>query len=159
MALLFPDSPSLGELYPPNPGTSGVTQYKWDGAKWNAVLSSISLGSPKQGAYNDYQWPSTSGLPDQQLTTDGAGNLTWTANSSVSFQALGITPAFDGVSQTYTLVELGTSVFYTPNPATNLVVFVGGVPQIPVISYSVSGNQITFLDPPPQNATFYAVSL
>ena len=158
MALDFPNTPVLNQLFPANPGTSGVTQYRWDGVKWNAVTSMVSLGSPNQGAFNDYTWPSTAGTAGRQLTTDGAGNLTWSGEADVSIQALGVTPIFDGLSSTYTLVELGTTTFFTPVPSTNIVVFLGGVPQTPTVSYSVAGNQITFLDPPPVGTTFYAIS-
>jgi hypothetical protein len=62
------------------------------------------------------------------------------------------------VSFTYTLVEYGTGTFFTPVPSTNLVVFLGGVPQVQTVNYSVTGNQITFTDLPPNGTTFYAIS-
>jgi hypothetical protein len=160
MALVFPPGPTPGQRYPVNPGTSGVTQYEWNNIKgvWNAVLSAVSLGSPNQAAYNGYQWPAADGLAGRQLTTDGAGNLTWSGEADVSIQAVGITPLIDGVSFTYTLVEYGTGTFFTPVPSTNLVVFLGGVPQVPTVNYNVVGNQITFTDLPPNGTTFYAIS-
>jgi hypothetical protein len=158
MALVFPVAPTVGQLYPVNPGTSGVTQYEWDGVKWMAVTSSVSLGSPNQGAFNDYTWPLADGAAGRQLETDGAGNLSWAGSADVSIQAVGITPLIDGVSFTYTLVEYGTGTFFTPVPSTNLVVFLGGVPQIQTVNYSVTGNQITFTDLPPNGTTFYAIS-
>jgi len=158
MALIFPTTPTVGQLYPVNPGTSGVTQYEWDGTKWNAVLSAISLGSPNQGAFNDYTWPLADGAAGRQLETDGLGNLSWSGAADVSIQAVGITPLIDGVSFTYTLVEYGTGTFFTPVPSTNLVVFLGGVPQVQNVNYSVTGNQITFTDLPPNGTTFYAIS-
>jgi hypothetical protein len=158
MALSFPSSPTVGQLFPTNPGTSGVSQWKYDGSKWVTVLNSVSLGSPNQTAFNDYQWPLTAGSLNKQLTTDGAGNLSWAGAANVSIQALGVTPLFDGVSFTYTLVELGTATFFTPSPSTNIVVFLGGVPQTPTTGYSVVGNQITFTDAPPVGTTFYAIS-
>jgi len=158
MALVFPTSPTVGQRYPADPGTSGVTQYRWTGTSWDTVLSSVSLGSPNQDAFNDYQWPNSDGPAGYQLQTDGAGNLSWSLEANASIQALGVTPLFDGVSSTYTLVELGTGTFYTPVPSANIVVFLGGVPQTPTIAYLVSGNQITFTDPPPVGTTFYAIS-
>ena len=158
MALVFPVAPVIGDLYPPDPGVVGVSQYVWTGTKWNAVLSTISLGTTNQGAFNAYQWPSTDGPAGYQLQTDGAGNLSWQLEADSNIQALGCTPLFDGVSTTYTLVELGTPTFFTPTPSTNIVVFLGGVPQVPTISYSVVGNQITFTDPPLAGTTFYAIS-
>ena len=160
MALLFPNTPTPGELYPIDPGTSGVTQYRWDNTKgvWNAVLSTVSLGTPNQGAYNSYQWPAADGTAGRQLTTDGAGNLTWSGEADINIQALGITPLCDGFSATFTLVLYGTGTFFTPVPSTNIVVFLGGVPQIPTVNYNVAGNQITFTDVPPNGTTFYAIS-
>ena len=157
-ALIFPPGPAVGQKFPANPGTSGVTQWQYDGTKWVVVPSMINLGSPNQGAFNDYQWPATDGAAGRQLTTDGAGNLTWSGEADVSIQALGITPLCDGVSATFTLVLYGTGTFYTPTPSTNIVVFLGGVPQVPTVNYSVAGNQITFTDVPPNGTTFYAIS-
>jgi hypothetical protein len=158
MALIFPPGPTTGQLFPPNPGTSGVSQWKYDGAKWVTVPTTVSLGSPKQGAYNDYQGPAADGLAGRQLTTDGAGNLTWSGEADVSIQALGITPLCDGLSSTFTLVLYGSGTFFTPVPSTNIVVFLGGVPQVPTVNYNVVGNQITFTDIPPNGTTFYAIS-
>ena len=156
-AISFPNSPSPGDLWPLDPGTSGVTQYRWDGTKWVSVPTTVSLGSPNQGAFNDYQWPNTPGVNGRQLTTDGLGNLSWSGEADVSIQALGLSTLFDGTSLTYTLTELGTPTFFTPTPSTNIVVFLGGVPQTPT-NYSVAGNQITFTDAPPVGTTFYAIS-
>jgi hypothetical protein len=156
-AIIFPPAPVLGQKFPANPGTPGITQYQWDGSKWNAVLSTLSLGVTNQDAFNQYQWPNADGPAGYQLQTDGAGNLSWSLESNNSIQALGLDVPFDGVSFTYTLVKLGTTVFFTPTPSTNIVVFLGGVPQTPT-AYSVAGNQITFTSIPPVGTTFYAIS-
>lgn len=160
MALLFPDTPTLGELFPANPGTSGVTQYRWDGAKWNAVLSAVSLGSPNQGAFNDYTWPATDGVADQQLTTDGAGNLVWDVPAAPSIQILGLDAPFDGARTTFTLVEAGSSTPFVPVPSTNIVVFLGGVPQLPSSAYTITPatSTIIFTEAPLLGTTFYAIS-
>lgn len=159
-AIVFPVGPSIGTLYPADPGTSGVTQYQWDGAKWNAVYSSVSLGSPNQGAYNNYQWPALDGTVGQQLTTDGTGNLSWSVTSTPSIQMVGLTPPFDDTTTVFTLVEAGGSTPFIPDPVSNLIVFLGGVPQIPGIAYSVTPgtSTITFADPPLTGTTFYAIS-
>ena len=160
MALDFPAMPSLGDRVPPNPGTSGVTQYEWDGGKWNAVFSTVSLGTQNQGAFNGYNWPATDGAPDEQLTTDGAGNLSWEVASAPSLQILGVDELFDGTRQSFTLVQIGTSIPFIPSPSTNLIVFLGGVPQIPTFSYTVpvGTSTINFTEPPLPGATFYAIS-
>ncbi len=158
MALVFPVGPTVGDLYPPDPGLSGTSQYQWDGGKWNAVLSTISLGSTNQGAYNQYEWPLTDGVAGYQLQTDGTGNLTWSIPAVASMEVLGLLEPFDGVLQAFTLVKAGTSTPFTPVPATNIIVFLGGVPQIPTNSYSVVGNTIVFTQAPLTGTTFYAIS-
>ena len=160
MALLFPNTPTPGELYPANPGTTGVTQYRWNNTKgvWDAVLSTVSLGVQNQGVYNTYQWPATDGTLNQQLTTDGAGNLTWDAPATLSIQVLGLLEPFDNINQAFTLVESGTATPFAPVPSTNIVIFLGGVPQIPSAAYSTFGNTVTFTQPPSTGTTFYAIS-
>ena len=159
MAIVFPVGPAIGDLYPADPGTSGVSQYTWDGTKWNAVTSMVSLGVANQGAYNQYQWPATDGTPGYQLTTDGAGNLTWDVTSAPSLVILSLLEPFAPPKQDFTLSADGATPF-TPNPSTNLIVFLGGVPQIPGLSgaYTVSGSTITFTEAPLFGTTFYAIS-
>lgn len=74
------------------------------------------------------------------------------------FRALNIDGNFDGTLDTFTLIDYYTSAPVTIAPTGNIVVFVGGVPQLPIASYSVSGSDITFVDPPPLGTTFYAVT-
>ena len=145
-------------MYPPDPGVSGVTQYRYDGAKWNAVASTVSLGSPNQGAYNDYQWPATDGTAGLQLTTDGSGNLSWGVSAVTSFTILGTLEPIDGILSAFTLIDAATSTPFTPTPSTNILVFLGGVPQIPGLAYTVLGNTIQFFEVPLVGSTFYAIS-
>lgn len=78
MALVFPSSPTVGDRYPVNPGTSGVSQWVWTGSVWNTVPSVVSLGVANQSASNSYKWPAAAGTTGQKLTTDSSGNLSWT---------------------------------------------------------------------------------
>ena len=160
MALVFPTGPSVGDLYPPNPGLPGVTQYKYDGAKWNAVISTVSLGTTNQGAFNAYEWPLTAGTAGYQLQSDGAGNLSWSIPAVVSMQVLGVLEPFDGAQTVFTLVKAGTTTPFIPVPSTNIVVFLGGVPQLPNSSYSVTASTSTlvFTQAPLTGTTFYAIS-
>jgi hypothetical protein len=158
MALIFPVGPSIGDFFPPDPGVSGVTQYQWDGAKWNAVPTTVSLGAANQGAYNAYTWPAADGTLNQQLTTDGAGNLAWDVPATPSIQVLGLLQPFDGVLQSFTLIESGSTTPFTPVPSTNIVIFLGGVPQSPSAAYSVVGNTVTFTQAPLTGTTFYGIS-
>lgn len=158
MALVFPPSPAVGQRFTANPGTTGQTQYRWDGTKWDAVLSTVSLGVANQDAFNTYQWPDTDGVAGRQLTTNGAGQLSWALPAAPTLTVLGVQEAIDGVRLAYTLVLVGTATPFTPNPSTNIVVFLGGVPQIPVASYTVAGATITFDEAPLVGSTFYAIS-
>ena len=162
MALSFPGpNPPTGTRYPADPGTSGISQWEYDGAKWVTVPTSVSLGSPNQGAYNDYQWPAADGVADRQLTTDGAGNLSWQPSAVPSMLVLGILAAelpFDGIRKNFTLIDSGTLAPYAPTPNTNIVVFLGGVPQTPGVAYSVSGSTIQFMEEPLAGTTFYAIT-
>jgi hypothetical protein len=157
MALVFPVGPAIGDLYPPNPGLPGVTQYVFTGTKWNAVLSTVSLGTTNQGAYNQYQWPSTI-VPGNQLQVDASGNLSWEVPAASSLEILGFLEPFDGTNIAFTLVLAGTSTPFTPVPSSNIVIFLGGVPQLPGASFSVSSNTVTFTQPPLAGTTFYAIS-
>ena len=55
----------------------------------------MRLNNP--GAYNAYVWPGTDGTSGTQLTTDGSGNLVWSASG---------TPAYTAKGQ----IEVGTGV-------------------------------------------------
>jgi hypothetical protein len=161
MALDFPASPAIGDLYPANPGTSGVTQYRYAGNfRWDVVTPLVSLGTANQGAYNQYKWPATAGAPNEQLTTNGSGTLSWEVPSNPSLQIVNLLEPFDGTRQSFTLVKFGTPTPFIPNPSTNLVVFLGGVPQIPTAAYSVplGTSTINFTEAPLSGATFYAIS-
>jgi hypothetical protein len=157
-ALTFPATPSIGDVYPADPGTSGVSQYKWDGTKWNAVPSAVSLGTSNQTAFNAYQWPSNDGDSGQRLITDGQGGLSWEAPTSTSFVLVSLLEVFDGVRTSFTMVLPGTSNTYTPDPSGNIVVFLGGVPQTPSAAYTISGYTLMFTEAPEAGTVFYAIS-
>jgi hypothetical protein len=157
MALVFPTSPTVGQRFPVNPGTAGKTQYRWDGAKWNAVISTVSLGPTNQDAFNSYLWPNTDGTAGFQLTTDGAGSLDWVVPSVPTLTLLDdISSQFDGTLTIFGLTVGGTA--FTPFPAGNILVFLGGVPQIPSSAYTIVGATIQFLGAPLAGTTFYAIS-
>ena len=157
MALVFPASPSVGQRYPVNPGTSGVSQWVWDGSSWNIVPSLVSLGAANQSASNSYVWPSADGTSGQTIATNGSGTLAWQSATAPTFQALSVTPAFDGATLTFGIVEYGGSTTYTPSPSSNILVFLDGVIQ-PVTNYLVSGSTINFSTAPATGVVFYAVS-
>lgn len=158
MALVFPAAPNVGDRFPVDPGTSGVTQYVWDGTTWSVVPPSVSLGVANQAAFNSYVWPAADGSNKQQLQTDGAGNLSWHAQADLDMKPLGVTPPVDGITKVFTLVEYGTTTPFTPSTNNNLIVFVGGVAQLPGTAYTVAGNQITLSTAPESGTDFLAVT-
>jgi hypothetical protein len=68
-----------------------------------------------------------------------------------------ISGSFNGTLTAFPLTVGGTN--YPPSPSTNIMVFVGGVPQVPGVAYNVSGSTITFTSPPPANSYFYATTI
>jgi hypothetical protein len=68
-----------------------------------------------------------------------------------------ISGSFDGTLTAFPLTVGGTN--YPPSPSTNIMVFVGGVPQEPGTAYTISGFTITFTSPPPIGSTFYATTI
>jgi len=160
MALVFPTAPTVSQRYPVNPGTSGVSQWEWDGTTWNTVRTMVSLGTANQAAYNSYKWPSADGTTKQQLSTDGAGNLSWSVTGTGNLFALGIDSSnpFDDTTTSFPLVLINTTTSFTPSPSTNIIVFLGGVPQTPTAAYSVTGSNIIFTSAPPTGTLFYAVT-
>lgn len=159
MALQFPPNPTLNQKFPPNPGTSGVTQYQYDGSKWNVVTPSVSLGTSNQTAYNTYQWPNADGAAGEQLTTDGFGNLSWEVPATTELVLLdNISGQFNNLETSFFLTLNGDP--FTPTPPTNILVFLGGVPQIPGINnaYQIVGDVIIFDSAPALGTTFYAIS-
>jgi hypothetical protein len=68
-----------------------------------------------------------------------------------------VSASFNGTQTVFPLKVGGTN--FPPSPSTNIMVFVGGVPQTPGSSYTVSGSTITFTAGPPTNATFYATTI
>lgn len=156
-AAVFPVTPVVGQLYPPGAGTPGVSQWIWDGDKWNTVPVFVRLNN--QAAYNAYVWPDNkSPEPGFQLTDLLAnGVLSWDLPGGPLVYLDDISAQFDGAQNIFTLNLNG--VPFTPNPDTNLVVVLGGIVQTPGTSYTMSGPQITFSLAPATGAAFCAFTL
>jgi hypothetical protein len=60
------------------------------------------------GTYNGYVWPNSDGLPGQQLTTDGSGNINWADADGIPWTAKGQLVVGTGVS-TQALLNAGTN--------------------------------------------------
>lgn len=156
-AYSFPTNPANGEKYPPDNFSTGRTQYQWDAVAgvWTIVPRFIQTGSLE--AYNEYVWPSSNGGPNQQLETDGEGNLIWSESGKTYLQQLKLDDVFNGTRLQFSIQDMEGNPF-APEPAANIMVFLGGVPQIPDQSFIVEDDAITFSEPPPTGANFYAVT-
>jgi len=66
-----------------------------------------------------------------------------------------ISSSFNGSSTSFGLAVSGTA--YYPVSANTLGIYVGGVAQEPIVSYSVSGSNIVFTEAPASGLTFWGV--
>ena len=66
-----------------------------------------------------------------------------------------ISDQFDGSTTTFNLT-LGGSPYFTSNPYT-LLLSLDGVIQEPIVSYTISENQLTFAAAPTSSARFYCI--
>lgn len=159
MAITFPAAPVVGQVYPAGAGTPGVSQWSWDGAKWNTVPVFVRLNN--QQAYNGYIWPNNKAPQDGFQLTDmlADGTLSWELPGGPLVYLDDISSQFDGLQNIFTLKKGG--VPFTPDPIANpnLVVVLGGIVQNPGMSYTLSGPQITFSLAPATGAAFCAFTL
>lgn len=159
MSYSFPTSPSDGDRYPANPGVSGKVQFQWSESLgvWEVVQSTIR--SNNQLAFNEYIWPISPEEDDYQLTSTSGGVLSWTPAAIPVVKSLSLLEPFNGSRTQFTLVGTGTTTPFLPTPPENLIVFLGGVPQITGAAYSVTGSQIVFTEAPALGTIFSAVTL
>jgi len=155
-AVVFPASPTLNEVYPAGAGTPGVSQWKWDGAKW--VTVPVFVRTNNQSAYNSYVWPDNKSPTTGFQITDvlGDGTLSWEIPGGPFTYLDDISSQFNGTQNIFTLTLGG--VPFTPDPLTNLIIVLGGIVQNPGDSYTMTGPQITFSLAPAPGATFCGIS-
>ena len=159
-AYSFPSSPVDGQRYPVNPGTSGKVQFQWDATLgvWSTVQSTVKTNN--QQAFNNYVWPTTApSTTGYQLTGDAEGVLSWSPAATPVVKSLSLLEAFDGILAEFTLVETGTTTPFAPAPSNNLIVFLGGVPQINNAAYSVTASSIVFTEAPLTGTSFNSFTL
>jgi hypothetical protein len=99
------------------------------------------------------------GTNGQVLVADST-TTTGLAWSTYGFALLDdISAQFDDANDTFTLKMNG--VAFAPNPNTNIMVFLGGVPQVPGVgkAYTVTGSLIAFAEPPLVGTSFYATTV
>ena len=135
------------DLLPPTPTAIGGvkegdnTFIDTDGRITVKAPTSLIIGAVRQGK-------GISISPDGVITI--AAGATYTVLDSLSTR-------FNGVSVTFPLTSAG--IPFAPASPNSLLIFIGGVIQIPNVSFNVSGTNITFGSAPPTGATFYGVSL
>jgi len=161
MALVFPATPTLGQRFPANPGTSGVSQWSWDGAKWNTVP--VFVRTNNQTAYNSYVWPNTKAPTDGFQLTDNLadGVLSWEIPGGPFIYIDDISGGFNGTTVTFQLTQTDGSgtVNYIPDPLTNIIIVLGGIVQTPGTSYTINTfGLITFAQAPATGAAFLGIS-
>ena len=110
----------------------------------------IYLGNPNNTNGNSVNFLSTNqikipgGASGQVLSTDGAGNLSWTTPSSGGLTASSF--VFNEIPLPTAIVNNFTIAF---TPVVNTVqVFINGLLQKPTTDYTVSGTTITFINFP-----------
>ena len=69
-----------------------------------------------------------------------------------------ISAGFNGTSTTFTLQRIDGSAYFPP-AANSLLIFVGGIFQIPGYSYGVNSSQIIFSQAPPAGSLFYGLAI
>ena len=121
----------------------------------NVPIRDVYVRTNNPAVYNEYVWPNADGGTGTALTTDGAGNLSWAQYRYVQFDD--ISAGFNGLATTFNLTVSATAK--APSPSTNIMVFVGGVVQIPTTNYTVSGSTITFTGAPLAGTSFYATTV
>jgi hypothetical protein len=96
------------------------------------------------GAQKQYYW--------------NAATATWLFVDNRIMQPLSLLEPFNGTRTTFTIVKSGTSTPFTPIPSTNILIFLGGVIQIPGTAFNIIGDQLTFTAAPLTGTDFYATS-
>jgi hypothetical protein len=102
--------------------------------------SSLTLGGVKAGQ-------------GVQITNDGTISV---APGSGYVVLDNLSPRFNGVTTVFTLTI--NTVPYSPINITSLLLFVGGIVQVPNASFTLSGSTITFTEAPPTNSNFYGIA-
>jgi hypothetical protein len=157
MALVFPAVPTVGQRFPANPGTSGVSQWVYDGAKWNTVP--VFVRTNNQTAYNAYVWPDTKAPTHGWQITDNLadGVLSWELPGGPFIYLDDISGLFNGAQTLFQLSQ--SSVNFIPDPLTNVIIVLGGIVQTPGSSYFIDiFGQITFSQAPATGAAFVGIT-
>jgi len=104
-------------------------------------ISSVYVKTGNAGAYNSYVWPNLDGTSSQVLTTDGAGNLSWT--SYPYWQQVGniISPISAGTS--FELKDAALVPTFLSDPLTYTTSFFNGTTSVNIKADSLVASTIS----------------
>jgi len=147
----------------------GVLRYNTDFGRLEFFTGLVFLPvSPASGGVFSFVSPTTpiANAPgDFWFDTITNEEYVWTGTQWLSPVTPGIynlddiSGLFNGTRLTFDLTILGAP--YTPNPLSNISVFLGGIAQTPGVlhSYTITGTSITFTAAPLSTTTFYAFTV
>ena len=183
MSLNFPSNPTAGQTTTQNGRTYSWSGYAWEFITQNvnsarsslttrSNTSNISVSGGYVPGYLDLFQNGSKLLSGSDYTaTDGTSiTLANTVPSGTTIEYITLLPSInnnlyiklDNISSSFngSLTSFGLSVSgtaYYPVSANTLGIYVGGVAQEPISSYSVSGSNIIFTEAPTSGLTFWGV--
>ena len=138
------------------PGTYGsisaIPQFTVDSTGRIVIAADITISSTyvKTGnvaAYNAYVWPNLDGTSSQVLTTDGAGNLSWTTFPYTNYwQQVGnvISPILAGAS--LELTDIASVPTFLSDPSTFTTSFINGTTSVNIKADPLNASTISTAD-------------
>jgi hypothetical protein len=131
---------------------SAIPQFTVDSTGRIVVAADITISSTyvKTGnvaAYNSYVWPNLDGTSSQVLTTDGAGNLSWTTFPYTNYwQQVGtvISPILAGASLELTDIALAPT--FLSDPSTLTTSFINGTTSVNIKADPLNPSTISTAD-------------
>lgn len=134
--LLAPTPLSIGGVKPGDNVAVGA-----DGTLTVKPPTPTTIGAVKEGEGVD-------------ISADGSISL----SPGATFKVLdSLTGKFDGTTTNFQMTV--NSVPFAPSSYNSLLIFVGGVNQVPLVSFSTSGSTLIFTSAPPTGVSFYGISL
>jgi len=183
MSLNFPSNPTTGQTTTQNGRTYSWSGYAWEFITQNVNSARSSLTTTRDTSQLSITGGYVPGYLDlfqngvkllsgaDYTATDGTSitlanavpsgttieyiTLLPSINNNLYTKLDNISSSFNGSSTSFGLAVSGTP--YYPVSANTLGIYVGGVAQEPVSSYSISGSNIVFTEAPASGLTFWGI--